>query len=346
MKATHILFIAATVLLGACAAPEIQEEKKEIPLVVLKPVEVKTFIHKITVQGNVEAEEDILLSSEMGGLITSIKVKEGQMVTKGQVLATLDASVLASNLYELEAQLDQAKYMLSKQEELKKRGLGTEFELTSAATQVKSIEARIKSLKTQTGKSIIKAPFSGTIDKIYADNGEMAGPQVPILRLVNASSVDITADISEKHLAHLKIGTSVEVTFPNYKDTTLNIAITNIGNYIEPTNRTFRITSTIKGNKLLLPNMLAELHVTDMKVDSAIVVPATSILKAHDNSDFIYVARKEKMDTYRVERMSIQLVEKFNGDAYIVPSGSLKEGDFVITEGSRNVTDKEIVRIK
>jgi hypothetical protein len=95
---------------------------------------------------------------------------------------------------------------------------------------VKSIEARMRSLRTQTGKSIIKAPFSGTIDKIFANNGEMAGPQSPILRLVNNSTVDITADISEKHLAKMKIGTPIEVTFPNFTDTSLQLAITYVGN--------------------------------------------------------------------------------------------------------------------
>src|SRR5690606_5000765 len=109
-------------------------EATQLPLVVTEPVKVGTFVHKISVQGNVEAEEDILLSSEMGGIITSILVKEGQSVSKGQTLATLDASVLASNLTELETQLDHAKYMLGKQEELKKRGLGTEFDYQNAET--------------------------------------------------------------------------------------------------------------------------------------------------------------------------------------------------------------------
>lgn len=349
MKSTKIIAIAAgLVLLNACApAVEEKKEEKQLPLVVLKPAQIKDFQHKISVQGNVEAEDDILLSSEMGGLITSIPVKEGQKVSKGQTLATLDASVLASNLYELEAQLEQAEYMLGKQEELKKRGLGTEFDLTTAQTQVKSIEARIRSLKTQTGKSVIKAPFSGTIDKIFANNGEMAGPQSPILRLVNNSTIDITADISEKHLSKMQLGTPVEVTFPNYTDTTLQLSITYIGNYIEPTNRTFRVISTVKGNDLLLPNMLAEMHITDVRVKDALVVPSKAILRSSDNSEFIYVAIKRKEDdNYTIQKVAVNVIESYKGDSYISTEKPLKNGDMVVTDGSRNITEKDIVRTK
>ncbi len=349
MKTTKIIAIfAGLVLLGACSpAQDEKTEEAQLPLVVLESVQIKTFEHKISVQGNVEAEDDILLNSEMGGLITSIPVKEGQKVSKGQTLAVLDASVLSSNLYELEANLDQAKYMLGKQEELKKRGLGTEFDLTSAQSQVKSIEARMRSLRTQTGKSVIKAPFSGTVDKIFANKGEMTGPQSPILRLVNNSSIDITADISEKHLAKMKIGTPVKVTFPNYKDTSLQLAITYIGNYIEPTNRTFRVISTVKGNKLLLPNMLAELHITDMSVNDALVVPATAILRSADNSEFIYVATKHgNDDNYDIHKVVVKVIESFEGNSYITSETSLKDGDFVVTQGSRNITEKDIVRTK
>jgi membrane fusion protein, multidrug efflux system len=103
-----------------------------IPLVSLGQVENKLFLHKIRVQGNVETDEDILLNAEMGGLITSVLVKEGQFVQSGQVLITLDAEMISSSMQELQTQLDYAKYMLEKQEELRKRGVGTEFDYKAA----------------------------------------------------------------------------------------------------------------------------------------------------------------------------------------------------------------------
>lgn len=321
--------------------------KKELkPLVSLGEVELKNFVHKISVQGNVETDENILINAEMGGTITQVHVKEGQRVSAGQVLVSLDASILSSNMQELETQLEYAKYVLEKQEELKRRGVGSEFDYKAAKNQVDGLKSKMKSLGTQRGKSTIKAPFSGVIDQVYAKNGQLAGPQAPLLRLVNNSQIDITADISEKHLRNIKEGTEVSVSFPNFKDTAVLLKITNIGNFIDPTNRTFRIMSSLKNNKIFLPNMLAQLEITDIDQKDALVVPSKSILKDQKNKDYVFVATKVKNNEYKLRKAFIQVVEKYNGEAMIqLLSDDLKPGEKVVIDGARGVTEKDIVRI-
>lgn len=347
MKTKSILgLIMGVALLQACQSVTPEDKSKEtiLPLVSIENAERTSFTHTITVQGNVETDKDVLISAEMGGLITSINVKEGQKVVQGQVLAVVDASVLSSNVNELNTQLQHAEYMLEKQRQLRDKGLGTEVELEGAETQVAAIKAQIKSLNTQRGKATIKAPFSGTIDNIFAKSGQMAAPGNPVLRLVNNSTVDITADISEKHLAKIQVGTPIQVTFPNFDDKVIDLAITNVGNYIEPTNRTFRVMSTVKNNSLLLPNMLAEVHITDMNVDSALVIPSKSIMKSQDNEDFVYVAISQNDSTFSVKRVVIDLVERQAGKAYIKDNEDIKNGTQIIVEGGRGVNDKDIVR--
>jgi len=318
-----------------------------IPLVTLADVQTKTFVHKITVQGNVETDEDVLLNAEMGGTIMQVMVKEGQRVSQGQVLVTLDASILSSNMQELETQLQYAQYMLEKQEELKKRGVGSEFDYKTAKNQVDGLKSKMKSLGTQRGKSTIKAPFSGVIDKIYAKNGQLAGPQAPLMRLVNNKEVNFTADISEKHLRNIEVGTPLTVRFPNFKDTAVVTSITSVGNYIDPTNRTFRILSNLKNNKIFLPNMLAELEITDITAPNATVVPSKAILKAQDNSDYVFVAKKDAKGNYTLSKIAVKVIEKFNGEAMIeLVSGSLKAGEKVVVDGARGITEQDIVRTK
>jgi RND family efflux transporter MFP subunit len=318
-----------------------------VPLVTLADVENKTFVHKIIVQGNVETDEDVLLNAEMGGTITQVHVKEGQRVSAGQVLVTLDASILSSNMQELETQLEYAKYMLEKQEELKKRGVGSDFDYKTAKNQVDGLKSKMKSLGTQRGKSSIKAPFSGVIDKIYAKNGQLAGPQAPLMRLVNNKEINFTADISEKHLRNIEVGTPLAVRFPNYKDTVVYTSITSVGNYIDPTNRTFRVLSTLKNNKLFLPNMLAELEITDISVPNSTVVPAKAIMKAQDNSDYIYVAKKDGKGTFKLRKLTVEVVEKYNGEAMIhFVNETISSDEKIVVEGARGITEKDIVRTK
>ncbi|MGB0915654.1 MAG: efflux RND transporter periplasmic adaptor subunit [Crocinitomicaceae bacterium] len=335
------------VTLNSCSGePEesVAVEEKLSPLVNLEKAQLTQFTHEIRVQGNVETDKDILINAEMGGLITSIKVKEGQTVRAGQVIATIDASILSSNAEELKTQLEYAEYMLSKQEELKKRGVGSEFDYETALNQVASLKTRMASLNVQRGKAIIKAPFTGVVDNVFAKTGQMAGATSPIIRLVNNDNVDIVATISEKHISNVKVGTPIRVTFPNYNDTSILLNITNVGNYIEPTNRTFRIMASIKNNNLLLPNMLAEVAITDLSVNGGLVVSSNSLLKDQNDVDFVYVAKK-KDGKYIVSQVNVEVIEKFNGKALLKP-GSIEPETMIVTEGAKGITDGDIVRTK
>lgn len=345
LKTIILIAISSILLLPSCKEEE--ENKKEVtqlaPLVHLSPVLKKTFIHKIRVQGNIETDQDVLLTAEMGGLVTSIKVKEGQTVRKGQVIATIDREILNANAEEIESQLSYAEYMLSKQEELSKRGVGSEFELRTAQNQVNSLKAKKKSLNSQRRKATITAPFSGIIDDVFAKKGQMAGPQTPIVRLVNNSTVNLIASLSEKHITRVKVGTMMTVTFPNYSDTSVQLYVTSIGNYINPTNRTFYVRSTINNNTFLIPNMLAEVAITDYKVENGFVIPSKSILKDQDNNDYVFAAKKAG-EEYVVQKINVTVIQKYDGETLI--KSELKEGQLVVTEGARGISNKDKVRSK
>ena len=346
IKLTYIVILAASFL--ACSSEEKKtvSETSFLPLVEIETADVKPFKHTINAQGNVETAQDILLTAEMGGLITKVNVKSGDRVAAGQTLVVLDAALINSGAQEIETQLEYAEYMFKKQEELKSKGIGSEFDYETARNAVKSLRAKLNSLNTQRGKSAIKAPFSGIIDVVYAKQGQMAGPQSPLLRLVNNSNVEITASISEKHLSKIKVGTLIEVSFPNFNNTILNLKVNTVGNFIEPTNRTFRIAAKVSGNKELLPNMLAELRITDFTVENGLVIPAKSILKSQDNSDYVWVALPSSKGNFKVQKIAVELIENQDGEALIKDNAAIMNGTKIIVEGARGITEKDQVRIK
>ncbi|SFT65618.1 RND family efflux transporter, MFP subunit [Lishizhenia tianjinensis] len=316
------------------------------PLVEFGAARTDKYVHKISVQGAVETDKDALINAETGGVIQRILVKEGQRVSKGQTLVTLDAEILSSSINEVKTSLSFAEYMLDKQKQLMERGVGSEFELKQAENQVNSLRSKLETLSAQRKQASVTAPFSGVVDRIFPKEGEIAGPQSPLVRLVNNSEVRITADISESHLTAVNIGTPIEVYVPTLKDT-FNMEVTAKANYIEPTNRTFRIQSSLKGNKQLLPNMVAELHITDMILDSVMVVPTQSILKTQQNESFLYVANHEGSETYNVRRVYLEVISAFQGESAIrILSGELKDGDVVVAKGARGITEKDLVKEK
>lgn len=351
MKTTFKSIFALTIIglmISSCDSKEQAEDKtpkKQLPLVETSPVEITDFTHRIKVQGNIETDFDAMITSEASGLLRSITVKEGQKVFKGQALARIDGAILSANAQQIKTQLEYANYMLKKQEELNKRGVGSEIELEGAKSQVNALDSQLKTLSTQQGKTVVRAPFSGIIDQVFAKNGQMASPAQPLFRLVNNKNVDVVASISEKHIANISEGKEMEVSFPNYMDTTITLKISNVGNYIEPTNRTFRVKANVPKNTWLLPNMLAEVKITDLSVNAGTVVKTEAILKDKEGNDYLFILEK-KNGKQIAKKVLVQEISSYEGITLIKEQKMLQKNTPVVVKGALGIANNEIVRTK
>jgi len=312
------------------------------PIVSAEKVKVEDFQHKVQIPGTVDSDMNALINAESSGVIQQIHVREGQTVTKGQILITIDSEILASTMNELETSLDLANYLFEKQQELKDKGVGVEIEYEQAKNQKLALESKIKTLRSQKGKTVVHAPFSGVIDDIMVTQGEMAAPQIPLLRIVNNREVTVNASLSENLLSKIKVGTPVEMIFPSLDDTTIISTVSVKGNYIDETNRTFRIQIHIKNNTLLLPNQFVEVNVTDFKRDSAIVINSESILQDTDNKTFVYkITKSATGNTYSVEKIYVNVIKQFEGYACI--EGAIKNDDLLVVKGAKGITASDLV---
>lgn len=95
-----------------------------------------------------------------------------------------------------------------------------------------------------------------------------------------------------------------------------------------------------------MPNMLVEVEITDLKIDSGLVIPSKSILKNQENRDYIWVLSEKEDNIYRVSQAFIEVITSYNGEALINKSDSIKEGMMIIESGARGITKKDVVRIK
>lgn len=317
-----------------------------LPLVTASKVKKTDFVHKVEVPGTVETDKNAMITAEASGVIKKIHVKEGQKVSRGQSLITIDSEILASNIEELETSLELAEYMFKKQQKLMDQGVGIEIEYEQAKNQKLSLEKKLKTLKSQKGKTVVRAPFTGVIDDLMVNEGEMAAPQFPLLRLVNNNSVTINASLSENLLAKVNEGTAVEMVFPSLNDTTIVSAISNKGNYIDPTNRTFRVQIEIKDNKVLLPNQFAKVNVTDFTRKNALVIDSESILQDTDNKNYIYrlTRSKEDKEAFEVEKVFVTVVKKYKGMACV--EGSLNADDLIVVRGAKGITASDQVKLQ
>ena len=318
-----------------------------LPLVTVSKVEQKDFVHKVEVQGAVETDQNVLLNAETNGTIQTIHVKEGQRVSQGQALITIDSEILASTIDELETSLELATYLFEKQQKLLDEGVGVEVEYEQAKNQKKSLEKKLKTMRSQKGKTILRAPFSGVIDDIMVNQGEMASPQFPLLRLVNNKNVSIATSLSENLLANVHLGTKVDLVIPSMNDTVIQAVVTFKGNFIDPVNRTFNIQIDLKNNSLLLPNQLAKVSVIDYAKKDALVINSESIIQDTHNNNYVYKMLKGDGDTYTLKKVYIRIDKVYMGEASITPleGGKINAGDQLVLAGAKGVTESDVVKI-
>jgi len=299
------------------------------------------FKHYTALQGMVASDQNINLRPEMGGIVKRIFVKKGQKVSKGKVLLQLDTKVLADKVNELKTQLNLAQTTFERQERLWKQKIGTEMTYLGAKTQKEALENALNSLYTQIGKMKIRAPFSGIIDEIFAKTGELSGPQTPMVRLINLNKMYIEADVPESFLTKIKKGTPVSVNFVALKKQ-VPAKINEVGNYINPNNRSFKIKINITNrDHSIKPNLLADIKINDFS-GRGVVLPSNLIQMNQKGEEFVYAIKTDSLKTSVLKKI-VTLGSSYNNKV-LVTTG-LEANEVVISKGSKFVKEGDEVLI-
>jgi len=316
---------------------------KEV-LVTTMAVKDTLFNHFVEIQGNVETKQNVLIYPEYQGTLLRVVVQKGQRVSKGQVLARIDDGGLGSQLAQLESQEALAKTTYERQERLWNQQIGSEIQYLQAKTQYESAQNMVKQMKSQLGRTNVKAPFSGVIDDVITEQGTVVSPGVALFRIVNLSNMHVSAEVPETYLKTITKGKDVSVYFP-VLDETIITTIRQAGSYINPANRSFPIEVGVPNKKgTIKPNLTARLSINDYTSENAILIPLNVINENAEGEQYVYTAFAKAEDNITVAQQQIITTGKSQGDKIEVVSG-LKNGDQIIVEGARSVKDNQKVRI-
>jgi membrane fusion protein (multidrug efflux system) len=322
---------------------ELKSGNKNLPLVSTIVVKDTLFNHYLELQGSVETKQNIVISPEYNGLLERIYVKEGQRVNKGQLLAKIDDGGISQQLAQMETQLALAKTTFERRQRLWEQNIGSEIEYLQAKAQYEGQQNSVAQMRSQVGKTTIRAPFSGTIEDVIAEQGTVvASGQTQIMRLVSLEDMYIEAEIPEDYLTSVSENTPVTINFP-ILNKTVNSKVRQASNYISPTNRTFRIEVAVPNkDKSIKPNLTARLKINDYTSEKALLIPLSVISENADGEQYVYIAEGE--DTPVAKRQIIE-TGRSQGQNIEVLSG-LSNGDFVIKEGARTVKEGQELQIK
>ncbi len=314
---------------------------KKLMTVTSLKAEVKDFNHFIEVQGTVKADQTIELHAEMGGTVTALLVKEGDAVSKGQILATLDSEVIDNSVLQLETQLALATTTFERQARLWEQNIGSEIQYLQAKAQKEGLENSMKSLKAQARKMKIIAPFSGIIDQVFAKTGELTSSQMPFLRLVNLSAVYVESEVTETYLKAIKKGTEVLLNFRSI-GTSVKASISQVGNFINPNNRSFKTRIDLENpNNELKANLLADIKINDFKA-TGIVIPSRLVQKDSNDKAFVYTIEPNG-SSHKVVKTYITETMNYNNLSFI--SEGLLSTSVLVDKGARLINTDEDVKL-
>jgi RND family efflux transporter MFP subunit len=366
MKTSTLVFICG-LLLAACGAPDkkaqleslkkqradletkisaLEEEvsktdstsKEKVMEVVAKPVTEQIFKTYIEVQGRIDADENVSLSSEIPGTITKINVKVGDEVTKGQVLAETDSRPQQQQLSDLQTSYDLAKQMFEKQENLWNQKIGTEIQYLQAKSGKESLEKKIAAVQEQIRMSKIISPIDGTVDNVNIKIGQMVAPGLNAIGVINFSNLKVKADVAETYAARVKIGNEVQVLFPDIKDSVVS-KVRYASRAINPTSRTFNVEVGLDNKKEYHPNMVAKLRINDFQSEKPEVVVPEKYIQKGINEQYVMVAENGK-----AVKKIVRVGKEYRGNAEVL--SGLKAGDMIITEGYDLVNEGDKVAVK
>ena len=321
------------------------DENEKLTIVTKYEIKEKMFNSYIEAQANLKTRKNVLILPEFQGTLEQIFVSEGQKVKKGQLLAEINDSGLKEQVDQLIIQANFAKENFERTERLWNNSIGSEIQFLKSKSDFDSSQKMVEQMKDRLAKTKIYAPFEGEIDEIISNQGSNLIPGVSqILRLVNLDEIYAEASVSEKYIANIDKGTKVVVQIPLLGREIVS-EIIQTGNFINPSNRTFRVEVPVKNiDNKIKQNLDAKIKINIYSKPDAVVIPLRIIREDATGKNFVYVMSEDIKDgVYITSKTFISLGNKNSNEVEVTVG--LKIGDELVLEGANIVEDSQRVKI-
>lgn len=343
-------YIPAAVLAAWTVCSPGCEKKEEAPKEVVRPAKIMTVTEgeagwKRDFPAEIQAAQRADLAFNVSGTLTQLKVKEGQEVKAGTLIASLDNRDFVNNLAAVRAKLNAAESQYNRQKQLFEQNVTTKSELEFHERQFKVQQAEIQIAEKKVADTQLKAPFNGRIAKRYVDNHQEVTAKQPIVSLQDMSSYEVVVHIPENVIAPVKKRGKIKafVKLPSLPDEKIELKLKELAAEADPQTRTYRVVLTmpaVEGTQIL-PGMTAvvtgEAEAAEGP-DAEIIVPIAAVGTDADGSRFVW----KLDDGMRAHKTPVK-VGALKGAGAVISKG-LKSNNRIITAGINDVTEGQKVR--
>ncbi len=326
-----------------------QSAKKENPAAQMKPkgpadLPVEGFVispsvikPNLVIAGTLLPMEQTEIHPEVSGRVIRLSVKEGSFVQKGTVLAKLFDEDLIAQLQKLKVQLQVAEKTEQRQSDLLKIGGISQQDYDLSLLSVSGLKADIEILQTEIDKTVVRAPFSGTLGFKNISVGAYVTPQTVVTTIRQTDVLKLEFSVPEKYSKRVKLGNKVVFTTEaNEGSFSATIASTESG--ISQTTRSLDVHAIVRNpQQLLKSGAFANVNFQLGEEDNAIMVPSQAIIPgARDKQVVVYNGGKAVFKIVETGMRNEEKIEVLKG---------LSLGDTIITTGLLSIKPDAGIRI-
>lgn len=336
---TVILTIAAAgVLFTSCG-------HKEEKVTEVAPIKVEVavangggaLVESRQYSGTVESGDAADMSFTVGGTVKGIYVSPGQKVSKGQLLAEIDAGNLQNAYQVAQTALEQARDAYNRFKKLHDADALPDIQWVDVQSKLRQAENAEAIARRSLGDARIYSPVDGVVSEKLSEVGQMVAPGVPVVKIVSIGDVKVNISVPEAEIGVMKPGIKATVKADIAGAGELVGVLSEQGVVANPLSRTYDVKFRVPNTSgVLRPGMLCNVNVAapapDRTPDDAakIVIPANAVLLCADNRQFVWLAKAGKAE------------RRFVKTGTLLPDGveiteGLASGDAVIVSGMQKI---------
>ncbi len=349
MKTYPVSLFFVSLLLGgftACqkAKPANASQKDDTSIAVqTAAVGQATVTEPVVASGLISSDVEARLSFKTGGIIDRIFVQEGQKVTKGQLLATL-------NLTEINAQVSQARQSFDKAERDLQRIKNLYADTTATLEQLQNVTTTHEVAKQNftiaqfnQNYSQLRSPATGTVLKKLMNEGELAGPGNAVVYVAATGQQNwvVRVGVSDKDWAKLNIGDKAKIALDAYPDATFEGTVTELAQAADQTSKLYEVEVQVKpGNQRFAPGLFARAEIIPSQSRTYFTVPVEAIVEGNGKQAFVYTLTSTGKT---VNKIPVQIA--FFDNQQVMITKGLENVKEVITAGSSFLTEQADVAV-
>ncbi|WP_316805220.1 efflux RND transporter periplasmic adaptor subunit [Pedobacter nototheniae] len=313
-----------------------------IPVKIM-PLKVEDANHAILSSGQFTTNDETFLSFKNGGIINKIYVKEGDAVSKGQLLASVNQTEISAQVQQVNLSYQKAERDYARASKLFKDSVATLEQMQNAKTALQVAKQQLDAVKFNQNYSEIRATSNGYVLKKLANDGQVVGPGTPVLQINGAKQSKwlLKIGLSDAQWAVLKIGDRATITTDALPQKILQAKVSRKAEGIDPQSGTFGVELTLNDAdvKGLAAGLFGKANIIPTKTTSSYSIPYDALLDAGENEGYVFITDDEKT----AKKIKVQL-GAIQNDKINITSG-LENATALIVSGGAYLTEGSKIRV-